>query len=149
MSQPNQVKSSQNFQGNFLWVSHYDWNKKTNKSINKQTNKQINKNFQSNFLILNISANSSQIFTKCSGELSVGVRQGLKQKTNKSINKQTNKQTNKHFRTYIFQPNQVRSSWNFEGIWWGPFGYQMGARRAPSWWLKATSPPQELEVWPQ
>ena len=23
-----------------------------------------------------------------------------------------------------------------------------GARRAPIWWPKATSPPQELEVWP-
>ena len=71
---------------------------------------------QSNFLILNISAKSSQIFTKFSGELSVGVPLWLKQKGNKSINKKTNKQTNKHFRTYISQPNQVQSSWNFQDI---------------------------------
>merc|ERR1712215_554326 len=76
-----------------------------NKSINKLTNKQTNKHFY----ILNISAKSSRISTKFSGELSVGVPKRLKQK-NKQIYKQTNKQTNKHFRTYISQPNQVRSS---------------------------------------
>merc|ERR1712082_1137 len=66
----------------------------------------------------------------------------------KTKNKQIYKQTNKHFRTYISQPNQVRSSRNFEGIGWGPFVYHIGARRAPIWWPKATSPLQELEVWP-
>ena len=30
----------------------------------------------------------------------------------------------------------------------GPQGPHLGAQRAPIWWPKATSPPQELEVWP-
>ena len=72
---------------------------------------------QSNLLILIISAKSSRIFTKFSGKIPLGVLRWLKQKTNKSINKQTNKQTNKHFfKSYISQPNQVGSSWDFQGI---------------------------------
>ena len=43
ISQPNQVGSSQNFQGIFLCVSWDDLNKKqTGQQTNKQTNKQIN-----------------------------------------------------------------------------------------------------------
>ena len=38
-------------------------------------------------------------------------------KTNRSTNKQTNKQTDKHFlKSYISQPNQLRFSPNFQGI---------------------------------
>ena len=89
------------------------WLKQKNKQIYKQNKKSI---FQSNFQILNISAKSSRIFTKFSVELSVGVPHWVKQKTNKSYKKQTNKQTNKHFlKSYISQPNQVGSSWNFQG----------------------------------
>ena len=136
---------SRNFQGIFLWVFQDDWNKKTNRSTNKQTNKQTNKHFLDPKYLSKIKWNLHKIFrgTFCLCPTKIKTK-----KTNKSINKQTNRQTNKHFRTYISQPNQVWSSWNCEGIWWGPFGYQMGARRAPIWWPKATSPPQELEVWP-
>ena len=48
ISQPNQVKSSQNFQGIFLWEFQDDLNKKqTGQQTNKQTNKQINSFFRS------------------------------------------------------------------------------------------------------
>ena len=123
ISQPNQVRSSQNFQWNFLWVSHYDKTKKQTKHINKQTNK--------HFKILYISAKSSQIFTKFSGYISVGVPRWLKYRIStkfsgeisvgvqkrfkkKQIYKQTNKQIN-IFKSYISQPNQVRSSQNVQG----------------------------------
>ena len=44
ISQPNQVGSSRNFQGIFLWVFQDDLNKKNKpgQQKNKQTNKQIN-----------------------------------------------------------------------------------------------------------
>merc|ERR1711888_144276 len=114
--------------------------KAKNKQIYKQTNKQTNKQtFLDPKYHTQIKSNLHKIFrgTFCWCPTKVKTK-----KTNKSINKQTNKQTNQHFRTYICQPNQVRSSQNFEGIRWGPFGYKMGARRAPIWWPKATSPPQ-------
>ena len=41
ISQPNQVGSSRNSQGIFLWVSQDDENKKQH--VNKQTKKQTNK----------------------------------------------------------------------------------------------------------
>merc|ERR1711867_293068 len=85
ISQPNQVESSQNFQGIFLWEFQDDLNKK---QTGQQTNKQIDI-FLNPIYLIQIKSNLHEIFRVYSCWCSKIIK--IK---NKQFNKQTNKQTN-------------------------------------------------------
>ena len=117
----SQIKSNLHkiFRGTFCWCpKKIKTKKQTNLQTNKQTNTQINilepiylSQIKSDLHEGHQPSAGARILAPVGGQTFSYIK-----KENKSINKQTNKQTNKHFKSYISQTNQVRSSRNFEGI---------------------------------